>query len=123
MSQVYPEPPVTQSSMTDAQAGAVPVAVPIHPTNGAPDAVPMGAPVVTNSMEMRTMFQPDAITVQQTRRGCLQECFGCEAKSEYRVFAGHVEEGQPRAEGIPQVGAALQPASAPCRLHRACPPT
>ena len=39
----------------------------------------MAAPPTLNSM-----FQNDAITVQQTTRGCVQECFGCEAKSEYQ---------------------------------------
>lgn len=38
-----------------------------------------GAPVTANSM-----LQHDAITMQQTTRGCVQECFGCEAKTEYR---------------------------------------
>ena len=80
MAQVYPEPPVTQSSM-DVQAGAVPVAVPIDPTNGAPIAA---VPAFTNSMDMTAMFAHDAISVQQTRRGCFQEMCGCEAKSEYR---------------------------------------
>ena len=114
MAQVYPEPPVTQSTM-DVQAGAVPVAVPIDPTNGAPIAA---VPAFTNSMDMTAMFAHDAISVQQTRRGCFQEMCGCEAKSEYRVFAGHVEEGQPRAEGIPQ---ALKPSVAlPRKDARRC---
>ena len=39
----------------------------------------MAAPPTLNSM-----FQNDAITVQQTTRGCVQECCGCEAKSEYQ---------------------------------------
>ena len=67
-------------------------------------------PVSTNSM-----FSHDAITVQQTTRGCFQECFGCEAKSEYRVFPGHVEEGQPRKENIPQMGHLLEESGCLCR--------
>ena len=59
-----------------------------------------------------------AISVQQTMRGCFQECFGCEASSEYRVFAGHVEEGQPRAEGLPQIGYLLE--ESPCILRACC---
>ena len=59
-----------------------------------------------------------AISVQQTMRGCFQECFGCEASSEYRVFQGHVEEGQPRAEGLPQIGHLLE--ESPCILRACC---
>ena len=50
----------------------------------------------------------DAISVQQTMRGCLQEFCGCEAKSEYKVYPGHVEQGQKRAEGIEQFGHLLE---------------
>ena len=75
------------------------------------------------SQEIHRIFSAPAITVQQTTRGWLQECFGCEAQSEYRVFHGHLEQGQPRAEGIPQIGhlleehlAARQPAAGPVRV-------
>ena len=70
-----------------------------------------GVPTMSNSM-----FQNDAITVQQTTRGCFKECLGCEAKSEYRVFPGMVEEGQPRAENIPQMGHLLEESSCFCRF-------
>ena len=50
--------------------------------------------------EMRRTFAAPALTVQQSMRGCFQECFGCEAQTEYRVYSGHVEQGQPRAQGI-----------------------
>ena len=50
----------------------------------------------TYPMEMQRALSPPAISVQQTRRGWCQECFGCEAKSEYKVDAGHLEEGQAR---------------------------
>jgi len=32
-----------------------------------------------------TFFTPNALLVKQTMRGCLQECLGCEAKSEFEV--------------------------------------
>jgi len=60
------------------------------------------------SHEMQRVFDAPAISVQQTRRGWIQELCGCEAKSEYRVYKGHVEEGQPRDEGIPQLGHLLE---------------
>ena len=44
-------------------------------------------------------------------------CFGCEAQTEYRVYSGHVEQGQPRAQGIPPVGHLLEESSC---LARAC---
>ena len=58
-----------------------------------------GATVAPSAELMDRMFGGvDAISVQQTMRGCVQECFGCEAESEYKIYPGHVEEGQPRAE-------------------------
>ena len=85
----------------------------LSPMSQATPVPPMAmaaVPVSTNSM-----FSHDAITVQQTTRGCFQECFGCEAKSEYRVFPGHVEEGQPRKENIPQMGHLLEESGCLCR--------
>ena len=67
--------------------------------------------------EMRRTFAAPALTVQQSMRGCFQECFGCEAQTEYRVYSGHVEQGQPRAQGIPPVGHLLEESSC---LARAC---
>ena len=69
------------------------------------------------SQEMRRTFAAPALTVQQSMRGCFQECFGCEAQTEYRVYSGHVEQGQPRAQGIPPVGHLLEESSC---LARAC---
>ena len=65
------------------------------------------APPVSQEMA-RVLDASPAISVQQTMRGCLQECMGCEAKSEYKVYYGHVEQGQPRAEGIPPMGHLLE---------------
>jgi len=48
-----------------------------------------------------------AILVKQTPRGCMQECMGCEAKSEYKISAmdfSYMETG-----GILKEGAATQP--------------
>ena len=71
------------------------------------------------SQEMRRVFDTPAISVQQTRRGCLQELLGCEAKSEYRVYKGHVEEGQPRDENIPQLAHLLEESR--CLFRFCCP--
>ena len=91
--------------------------------------------------EMQRVFSAPAISVQQTRRGCVQECFGCEAKSEYKVqwvplsalwlhaatepprhrpqvYAGHLEEGQARDQNIPQLGHLLE--ESPCLLRCCC---
>ena len=53
------------------------------------------------TQEMRRVLDVPALSVQQTLRGCFQECLGCEAKTEYKVYHGHLEEGQARdmAEG------------------------
>ena len=107
VSQIPPEPP---SSMYETPGASVPTAVPIAEAGLAPAAAP-AAPIVANSM-----FAHDAISVQQTKRGCFQEMCGCEAKSEYRVYPGHVEEGQPRDEGIAQMGHLLEESSFFCRL-------
>ena len=64
------------------------------------------------------MFQNDALTVQQTWRGCLQQCLGCEPRSEYRIYPGHIEQGQARAEGIPQIGHLLEESS--CIIRNCC---
>ena len=72
----------------------------------------------TYPMEMQRALSPPAISVQQTRRGWCQECFGCEAKSEYKVYAGHLEEGQARDQNIPQLGHLLE--ESPCILRCCC---
>ena len=77
----------------------------------------MGAEANSGS-SMAAIFQHDAISVQQTMRGCIQECFGCEAKSEYRIFGGHIEQGQARQDGIPQIGHLLEESS--CLMRCCC---
>ena len=74
--------------------------------------------VVAPSSELidRAFGDKDAISVQQTMRGCLQEFCGCEAQSEYKVYPGHVEQGQKRAEGIEQFGHLLEDSSFFARL-------
>ena len=72
----------------------------------------------TYPMEMQRALSPPAISVQQTRRGWCQECFGCEAKSEYKVYAGHLEEGEARDQNIPQLGHLLE--ESPCILRCCC---
>eukprot|EP00964_Phaeocystis_antarctica_P037780 scaffold21602_cov52-Phaeocystis_antarctica.AAC.1 len=47
----------------------------------------LGEQPPTYPQEMQRVLSPPAISVQQTRRGCCQECFGCEAKSEYKPSA------------------------------------
>jgi len=46
------------------------------------NAVPL-----TQTME-RVLGSVDVVSVQQTPRGCLQECLGCSARSEYRLYGG-----------------------------------
>jgi hypothetical protein len=46
------------------------------------NAVPL-----TMTME-RVLGSLDVVSVQQTPRGCIQECLGCSAKSEYRLYGG-----------------------------------
>jgi len=48
-----------------------------------------------------------AILVKQTARGCLQECMGCEAKSEYKISA--MDFGYMSSGGILRDGATTQP--------------
>lgn len=50
-----------------------------EPSLSAPLQVEMGAAQLDN------YFAPNALLVKQTMRGCLQECLGCEAKSEFEV--------------------------------------
>ncbi len=69
------------------------------------------------TQEMRRALDVPALSVQQTLRGCFQECLGCEAKTEYKVYHGHLEEGQARDMNIPQVGHLLE--ESPC-LFRCC---
>ena len=70
------------------------------------------------TQEMRRVLDVPALSVQQTLRGCFQECLGCEAKTEYKVYHGHLEEGQARDMNIPQVGHLLEESN--CLLRCCC---
>jgi len=62
-------------AMTDMQQVAMGKAPP--PPPGAPGALTMA------SLDTATEF-----TVKQTKKGCFQECFGCEANSEFHFYIG-----------------------------------
>ena len=56
-----------------------------------PAAVKVATAVpLTETME-RVLGPQDVISVQQTPRGCLQECMGCSARSEFRLYGGFHE--------------------------------
>ena len=95
--------------LVSSRAGLVAMALPYKKLGEQPPTYPQ---------EMQRVLSPPAISVQQTRRGWCQECFGCEAKSEYKVYAGHLEEGQARDEQIPQLGHLLE--ESPCLLRCCC---
>jgi len=47
-----------------------------------------GGVIVGQQLSIESIFGPkDSILVKQTMKGCIQECCGCEAKSEYKVSA------------------------------------
>jgi len=58
-----------------------------HPhQNNMPEAVGMTDGPATETMtDLSVMKSADALLIKQTTRGCLQECLGCEAKSEFTV--------------------------------------
>lgn len=72
--------------MTTVEIQPVPTAVatPISSTADVPVAT--GVPL-TQTME-RVLGPLDVISVQQTPRGCFQECLGCSAQSEYKLYPG-----------------------------------
>jgi hypothetical protein len=76
----------------------------------------MAAP--SSELMDRLFGETDAISVQQTMRGCFQECCGCEAESEYKIYNGHIEEGEARPEDIPQIAHLLE--SSPCLCRFCC---
>ena len=51
------------------------------------------------------MADTKMMSIRQTRRGWLQECLGCEARTEFKVFVGEN-----------QVASALEDASCCCRV-------
>lgn len=95
---------------------AAPVAVGQVTAVLGPDVAACKAAPAAELIERTFPAGVEAISVQQTTRGCLQECCGCEAKSEYKVYWGHVEEGQARKEDIPQAGHLLESSSCLARF-------
>lgn len=78
-----------------------------------PTVVATGAPL-TQTME-RVLGPHDVVSVQQTPRGCLQECMGCSARSEYRLYGGFKENfrnailpGQDLGPDAEQIGHMLE---------------
>ena len=83
-----------------------------------PDVAAIKAAPAAEIIERMFPAGVEAISVQQTMRGCFQECCGCEAESEYKVYWGHVAQGQARKENIPQAGHLL--GSSPCITRFCC---
>ena len=54
-------------------------------------AVPIATAVPLSETMERVLGPQDVISVQQTPRGCLQECLGCSARSEFRLYGGFHE--------------------------------
>lgn len=74
-------------------AAAVPVAVatPVSTTAIDTSKLPTATGVpLTQTME-RVLGPLEVVSVQQTPRGCLQECFGCSAQSEYKIYPGFAQ--------------------------------
>jgi len=69
--------------------------------------------------DVASFFGPlENITVQQTMRGCLQECCGCEAQSEYKVYPGEVQQGSKRDPSVPQIAHLLEESA--CIIRFCC---
>jgi len=83
---------------------------------GKPAQMEMGASIVDDE------FGPhNALLVKQTMRGCLQECMGCEAKSEFTIAPldpSHVNgfSLSEQALNTPDIMYALEESSCCCRL-------
>ena len=75
--------------------------------------VAIGAPL-TQTME-RVLGPLDAVSVQQTPRGCVQECLGCTAQSEYLIYPGLKEDG---GENAPQIAHMIEHSN--CALRVFC---
>ena len=97
---------------------AAPVAVGQVTAVLGPDVAAIKAAPAAEVIERMFPNGVEAISVQQTMRGCFQEFCGCEAESEYKVYWGHVEQGQARKENIPQAGHLLE--SSPCITRFCC---
>ena len=89
---------------TEMTSVAAPVAVGQVEAVLGPDVAAIKAAPAAEIIERMFPAGVEAISVQQTMRGWFQECCGCEAESEYKVYWGHVEQGQARKENIPQAG-------------------
>ena len=87
----------------------------------APKQVEMDA----GSSSLEAIFGPhEALLVKQTMRGCLQECLGCDAKSEYKVAPFNAQEidgirVSDAAMAVPDVMYALEQSSCLCRTCNA----
>lgn len=72
--------------------------------------------------KLEAAFGPhEALLVKQTMRGCLQECLGCDAKSEYKVapFSADQMDGyrvSDMAMSVPDVLYATEESSCCCRV-------
>ena len=86
----------------------------------------MAAPL---QMEMKDRLESvfgahDGLLVKQTMRGCLQECLGCDAKSEYKVapFTADGMDGykvKESAMAVPDILYAIEHSSCCCRTCNA----
>mmetsp|Transcript_29077 Transcript_29077/g.45575 ORF Transcript_29077/g.45575 Transcript_29077/m.45575 type:complete len:271 (-) Transcript_29077:243-1055(-) len=77
---------------------------------------------MTSKYETSTTTQlvgNSAISVHQAKRGCLQEVMGREAHSEYKVYAGHLEDGKQRDESSQQSAHIIEESS--CQMRFCCP--
>jgi len=76
---------VEQTSNVVAESAVVMETKPVQQSMGGLDAADMG-PIETN------FAAHDAFLVKQTMRGCIQECLGCEARSEFKI--AELKKGQ-----------------------------
>jgi len=102
VAQVSPEMETVEGKVVGISTTPIPVA----------NAVPL-----TQTME-RVLGPCDVISVQQTPRGCFQECLGCSARSEFRLYNGFKENmrnailpGQDLGPDADQIGHMLEESS------------
>ena len=130
--QIHPMPTATATEMTTATATAMPsaTATPMTTTTTMPVATatampisaskptaPIGVPL-SETME-RVLGPLDVVSVEQTPRGCIQECLGCSARSEFILYGGYREGrmshnifsgvgGPPAGDSFGQIGHMLE---------------